>query len=64
MHSKPLKHECLVEDVARDLSLLAKMKNYTSIGCLAETKVQGIAAILFTAGSEARSKAVPLTNLA
>ncbi len=56
---------CL-EDVRRDLSLpaklLAKLRSYTSLVSLAKIKVQDIAAILFTSGSEARPKAVLLTH--
>jgi long-chain-fatty-acid--[acyl-carrier-protein] ligase len=61
----PFSWVCL-EDVGRDLSLaaklVAKLKSYTSMTQLARVKVQDIAAILFTSGSEARPKAVPLTH--
>ena len=63
--SNPFSWVCL-EDVGRDLSffakLTAKLKSYTSVSSLANIKVQDIAAILFTSGSEARPKAVPLTH--
>ena len=63
--SNPFSWVCL-EDIGRDLSfftkLTAKLKSYTSVSSLANTKVQDIAAILFTSGSEARPKAVPLTH--
>ncbi len=63
--SNPFSWVCL-EDVGRELStfakLTAKMKSYTSVSSLSCAKVQDVAAILFTSGSEARPKAVPLTH--
>lgn len=63
--SNPFSWVCL-EDVGRDLSffakLTAKLKSYTSFSSLANAKVQDTAAILFTSGSEARPKAVPLSH--
>jgi acyl-CoA synthetase (AMP-forming)/AMP-acid ligase II/1-acyl-sn-glycerol-3-phosphate acyltransferase/acyl carrier protein len=63
--ANPFSWLCL-EDVGRDLSLreklTAKVKSHTSISTLARARVQDVAAILFTSGSEARPKAVPLTH--
>jgi len=63
--SNPFSWVCL-EDVGSELStfakLTAKLKSYTSSASLGHAKVQEIAAILFTSGSEARPKAVPLTH--
>ena len=63
--TNPFSWVCL-EDIGRDLSFFtkvtAKLKSYTSVASLANTKIQDIAAILFTSGSEARPKAVPLTH--
>lgn len=63
--SNPFSWVCL-EDIGRKLStfakLSAKIKSYTSLSSLSNAKVQDIAAILFTSGSEARPKAVPLTH--
>jgi long-chain-fatty-acid--[acyl-carrier-protein] ligase len=61
----PFSWLCL-EDVGRNLStgkkIGAKIKSYTSISALKRIKVQETAAILFTSGSEARPKAVPLSH--
>jgi long-chain-fatty-acid--[acyl-carrier-protein] ligase len=63
--SNPFSWVCL-EDVGKELStfakLNAKLKSYTSPASLGRVNVQDIAAILFTSGSEARPKAVPLTH--
>lgn len=63
--SNPFSWVCL-EDIGRDLSFVTKifsrLKSYTSLASLHRAKVQEIAAILFTSGSEARPKAVPLTH--
>ncbi len=63
--NNPFSWLCL-EDVGRGLSLpqkiTAKIKSYTSLASLARAKVQKSAAILFTSGSEARPKAVPLSH--
>lgn len=63
--SNPFSWFCL-EDVGVGLStftkLTAKLKSYTSVSSLARVEVQDVAAILFTSGSEARPKAVPLRH--
>lgn len=65
MEGHPFTFICL-EDVGKQLStfskLSAKIKSYTSIASLGLLPVQDIAAILFTSGSEARPKAVPLSH--
>ena len=61
----PFDFVCL-EDVGKALSLpqklTAKYKSYMSVASLNTIQVQDVAAILFTSGSEARPKAVPLTH--
>ncbi len=61
----PFSWVCL-EDIGHDMSffakLVAKLKSYTSMAQLGRIKVQNVAAVLFTSGSEARPKAVPLTH--
>ncbi len=63
--SNPFSWVCL-EDIGKELStfakLRAKIKSYTSISSLANNKTKATAAILFTSGSEARPKAVPLSH--
>lgn len=65
IENNPFSWLCL-EDVGRRISLLgkvgAKIKSFTSLARLEKAEVQDTAAILFTSGSEARPKAVPLTH--
>lgn len=65
VEGNPFSWLCL-EDMGRELSLLAKLhaklKSFISITSLERVEVHETAAILFTSGSEARPKAVPLTH--
>ncbi len=65
MENAPFTWHCL-EDIGASLSLpakiIAKIKSYTATQSLSRQKVPETAAILFTSGSEARPKAVPLSH--